>query len=562
MHENYLIQYYEEIEKGNIIVGRELKAQLDYLISELDNPKYIFDPKPGLHRIKFIETFCKHTKSPFNGEPFVLMLWEKALLQTAYGFKYADTGLRRFNEVILLVARKNGKTTFIAGIDLAEFFLSSGGTDIICASNTNDQASILFEEINNMREGSKVLRNEKYSRKNIFYIYSPRTKNRIRKLSAQSRNKDGFNIEVGCIDEVHEMTDSKVYDAIKQSQSTKLEPLIFIITTEGVVTQGFLDQKLAYARKLIKGEIEDEKLLPWLYTQDSIEEIYEDKRTWQKSNPSLGVVKLESYLEDMMNKSKNDHSIKVTMLCKDFNIKQTDQGAWLEFRDINNTETFDIKEISDTYAIGGVDLSNTTDLTVAILLVIKDGKKYVLSQYFMPEDVLEKRKEEDNAPYDIWLQKGLITLSPGSQNDFSLVTQWFIKMIQQYGIRPLWIGYDPWNSLYWVKEMEEAGFTLEKVRQGVYSLSEPMKQLEADLKNKLVNYNNNPMMKWNLANTQAKVDINGNIQPSKLGSKFKRIDGTVALIIAYAVLNRYKVEYEGMIRWAFLIFSKEERKRK
>jgi phage terminase large subunit-like protein len=530
MHENYLIQYYEEIEKGNIIVGRELKAQLDYLISELDNPKYIFDPKPGLHRIKFIETFCKHTKSPFNGEPFVLMLWEKALLQTAYGFKYADTGLRRFNEVILLVARKNGKTTFIAGIDLAEFFLSSGGTDIICASNTNDQASILFEEINNMREGSKVLRNEKYSRKNIFYIYSPRTKNRIRKLSAQSRNKDGFNIEVGCIDEVHEMTDSKVYDAIKQSQSTKL------------------DQKLAYARKLIKGEIEDEKLLPWLYTQDSIEEIYEDNRTWQKSNPSLGVVKLESYLEDMMNKSKNDHSIKVTMLCKDFNIKQTDQGAWLEFRDINNTETFDIKEISDTYAIGGVDLSNTTDLTVALLLVIKDGKKYVLSQYFMPEDVLEKRKEEDNAPYDIWLQKGLITLSPGSQNDFSLVTQWFIKMIQQYGIRPLWIGYDPWNSLYWVKEMEEAGFTLEKVRQGVYSLSEPMKQLEADLKNKLVNYNNNPMMKWNLANTQAKVDINGNIQPSKLGSKFKRIDGTVALIIAYAVLNRYKVEYEGMIR--------------
>ena len=548
MHENYLIQYYEEIEKGNIIVGRELKAQLDYLISELDNPKYIFDPKPGLHRIKFIETFCKHTKSPFNGEPFVLMLWEKALLQTAYGFKYADTGLRRINEVISLVARKNGITTFIAGIDLADFFLCSGGTDIICASNTNDQASILFEEINNMREGSKVLRNEKYSRKNIFYIYSPRTKNRIRKLSAQSRNKDGFNIEVGCIDEVHEMTDSKVYDAIKQSQSTKLEPLIFIITTEGVVTQGFLDQKLAYARKLIKGEIEDEKLLPWLYTQDSIEEIYEDKRTWQKSNPSLGVVKLESYLEDMMNKSKNDHSIKVTMLCKDFNIKQTDQGAWLEFRDINNTETFDIKEISDTYAIGGVDLSNTTDLTVAILLVIKDGKKYVLSQYFMPEDVLEKRKEEDNAPYDIWLQKGLITLSPGSQNDFSLVTQWFIKMIQQYGIRPLWIGYDPWNSLYWVKEMEEAGFTLEKVRQGVYSLSEPMKQLEADLKNKLVNYNNNPMMKWNLANTQAKVDINGNIQPSKLGSKFKRIDGTVALIIAYAVLNRYKVEYEGMIR--------------
>lgn len=548
MAENFLIEYYEEIEKGNILVGKELKSQLDFLMKELGNPKFIFDPKPGLARIKFIETFCKHTKSPFNGQPFILELWEKALLQTAYGFKYKETGLRRFNEVILLVARKNGKTTFIAGIDLAEFFLSSGGTDIICASNTNDQASILFEEINNMREGSKVLRNEKYSRKNIFYIYSPRTKNKIRKLSAQSRNKDGFNIEVGCIDEVHEMTDSKVYDAIKQSQSTKLEPLIFIITTEGVVTGGFLDSKLAYVRKLISGEIEDEHILPWLYTQDSVEEIYEDKRTWQKSNPSLGTVKLTSYLEDMMNKSKHDHAMKVTMLCKDFNIKQTDQGAWLEFSDLNITDTFKMSEVSDNYAIGGVDLSNTTDLTVAILLIVKDGKKYVLTQYFMPSDVLEKRKEEDNAPYDIWLAKGLITLSNGSQNDFSHVTQWFIRMVREHGIRPLWVGYDPWNSLYWVKEMEEAGFTLEKVRQGVFSLSEPMKQLEADLKSKLINYNNHPMMKWNLANTQAKVDVNGNIQPSKLGSKFKRIDGAVALIIAYAVLNRYKQEYEGMNR--------------
>lgn len=548
MSDNYLIQYYQEIKKGNIIVGSELMMQLDFLIDELNNPKFVFDTKPGLARIKFIETFCKHTKSPFNGKPFILELWEKALLQTAYGFKYKDTGLRRFNEVILLVARKNGKTTFIAGIDLAEFFLSSGGTDIVCASNTNDQASILFEEINNMREGSKTLRNEKYSKKNIFYIYSPRTKNKIKKLSAQSRNKDGFNIEVGCIDEVHEMTDSKVYDAIKQSQSTKLEPLIFIITTEGVVTQGFLDSKLSYVRKLIKKEISDEHILPWLYTQDSVNEIYEDKKTWQKSNPSLGTVKLPNYLEDMMNKSRNDHAMKVSMLCKDFNIKQTDQGAWLEFGDINNKETYDIKQLEDSYAIGGVDLSNTTDLTVAILLVVKGNKKYVLCQYFMPKDVLEKRKEEDNAPYDIWLQRGLITLTEGSQNDFSLVTKWFVKMVREHQIRPLWIGYDPWNSLYWVKEMEEAGFTLEKVRQGIFSLSEPMKQLEADLKNKVVNYNNHPMMKWNLANTQAKVDINGNIQPSKLGSKFKRIDGAVALIIAYAVLNRYKSEYERMIR--------------
>lgn len=543
---NYLLEYVSEIDKGNIIVGQDLRTTLDKLIKDLDNPKFIFDETPGQLRIDFIEKFCKHTKSPFNGMPFILELWEKAFLQTAYGFKYADTGLRRFNEVILLIARKNGKTTFVAGIDLAEFFLSSGGVDIVCASNTNDQASILFEEINNMREHSKALSKPKRSRKNIFYIYSPKNKNKIKKLSGQSRNLDGFNIEVGCIDEVHEMTDSKVYDAIKQSQSTKKEPLIFIISTEGKVVEGFLDNKLAYCKKILKGEIEDERVLPWLYTQDSQEEIFKDKRTWQKSNPSLGTIKTYAYLEDIMNKAKNDLATRVTMLCKDFNIKQLESGTWLTFDELNNETKFNIEDLRDSYAIGGVDLSSTTDLTASVLLVKKDKKMYVIPHFFMPKDVLEKRMQEDSVPYDIWVKKGYITLSDGSQNDFTKVTEWFQRMVWDYGIRPLWVGYDPWNSKYWIDEMADAGFTMEKVRQGVYTLSEPMKQLEADLKNHIVIYDNNPVLKWCLANTQAKVDVNGNIQPTKLNSKYKRIDGAVALIIAYSVLSNYKKDYETM----------------
>ena len=544
---SFLLSYIDEIESGRIIAGQELKSVLNGLKNDLNNPRYIYDEKPGRVRIEFIERFCKHTKAPFNGMPFKLELWEKAILEAAYGFKMADTGLRRFNEVLLLIARKNGKTTFVAGIDLAEFFLSSGGTDIVCASNTNDQASILFEEINNMREQSKALRNEKRSRKNIFYIYSPKTKNKIKKLSAQSKNKDGYNISVGCIDEAWGMTDSKVYDAIKQSQSTKPDPLIFIITTEGTVVDGFLDSKLEYCRKMIKGEIKDEKILPWLYTQDSIDEIFEDPASWQKSNPSIGTVKTKTYFDDIINKASNDLATKVTMLCKDFNIKQVDSGSWLTFNELNNETKFNLDEIRDSYAIGGVDLSSTTDLTAAVLLVIKNGKRYVVPHFFMPRDLVKKRVEEDKIPYDVWIKKGLITLSDGNQNDFSKVTEWFVSMVKNYGIRPLWIGYDPWNSQYWVKEMEEAGFTMEKIRQGIYTLSEPMKQLEGDLKNKIVIYDNNPILKWCFANTQAKVDLNGNIQPSKLNSKLKRIDGCVALIICYAVLSRYRNDYENMI---------------
>ena len=550
---NYFLEYYEKVKNGEILVGKELMKTLDNLYKDLANSRYFFDLKPGSIRIDFIETFCKHTKSPFTGLPFKLTLWEKAFLQVSYGFMMSDTKLRRFNEVILLIARKNGKTTFIAGIDLAEFFLSKG-VDIVCASNTSEQANILFDEINNMREASPTL--EKRTSKNIFCIKfgkkndkrSSLNKSKIKKMSAQSKNKDGYNIEVGCIDEVHEMTDSKVYDAIKQSQSTKKEPLIFIITTEGVTVGGFLDSKLEYARKIFKGEIEDERVLPWLYTQDSQEEIFNDPKTWIKSNPSLGEIKQMSYLEDLMNKSKNDLATRVTMLCKDFNIKQTEDGSWLNFKDIDNKDTFKIDDLRGNYAIGGVDLSSTTDLTCSVLYVEKGSKKYLISHFFMPSDVLKERIQEDSVPYDIWVEKGYITLTDGSQNDFSLVTQWFRNMIDKYDIRPLWVGYDPWNSQYWVKEMEDMGFEMEKIRQGIYTLSEPMKQLEADLRNHALNYNNNPIIKWCLANTQAKVDVNGNIQPSKLNSRLKRIDGTVATIIAYATLTRYKLDYEAMVK--------------
>ena len=550
---NWFLEYYGKAKSGEILVGKELMKTLERLHDDLSNPRYTFDLRPGSIRIDFTETFCRHTKSPCTGQPFKLPLREKALLQVSSGFKMADTGLRRFNEVVLLIARKNGKTTFVAGIDLAEFFLSRG-VDIVCASNTSEQANILFDEINNMREASPVL--EKRTSKSIFCIRFGKkndrraslNKSKIKKMSAQSKNKDGYNIEVGCIDEVHEMTDSKVYDAIKQSQSAKKEPLIFIITTEGVTVGGFLDSKLDYCRKIIKGEIEDERVLPWLYTQDSQEEIFNDPRTWTQSNASLGEIKQVSYLEDLMNKSKNDLATRVTMLCKDFNIKQTEDGSWLNFKDIENKDTFKIDELRGCYAVGGVDLSSTTDLTCAVLYIEKKGKKYLISHFFMPSDVLQERIQEDSVPYDIWVQKGYITLTDGSQNDFSLVTQWFRSMIDDYDIRPLWVGYDPWNSQYWVKEMEDMGFEMEKIRQGVYTLSEPMKQLEADLRNHALNYNNNPIVKWCLTNTQAKVDVNGNIQPSKLNSRLKRIDGTVATIIAYATLNRYKIDYESMAK--------------
>jgi len=237
------------------------------------------------------------------------------------------------------------------------------------------------------------------------------------------------------------------------------------------------------------------------------------------------------------------------VLTKDFNIRETAAGTWLTFEQINNEETFDIEELRDCYAVGGADLSSTTDLTCATLLIMKPGsdKKYCIQQYFLPAELLEQRVTEDKIPYDKWAERRLLTLCAGNKVNYSDVTAWFVNMYQEYGIRPLWIGYDPWNSQYWVEEMKNMGFNMIEVRQGYKTLSQPMKELEADLIAHKINYNNNPILKWCLTNTNVKRDENDNIKPIKGQKSRQRIDGAVSLLIAYTVLFNNMQDYLNII---------------
>lgn len=231
----------------------------------------------------------------------------------------------------------------------------------------------------------------------------------------------------------------------------------------------------------------------------------------------------------------------VNLLCKDFNVRQNEVNNWLDFDTINNENTFEMDEIYNTYAVGGCDLSSTTDLTCATLIVEKKGTKYVMQQYFIPSEQLERKIKEDKIPYDKWKERGLVTITYGAKVDYHEVTKWFIDMQLKYKLNAYWIGYDPWNAPYWVQEMEENGFNMVQVRQGAKTMSNPMKLLEADLIEKKVNYNNNPVTKWCLLNTAKKSDENDNIRPDKSDNKRARIDGAVSLIIAYVVLiDNYK----------------------
>lgn len=565
---SYLLEYYSKIKSGEIVAGIELTQQLENLVEDLSSPNYVYDTSDSEFRIAFIERFCKHTKSPFFGKQFLLELWEKAFIEAFYSFKWSDHGyleyygeeppkknLRRFKKAILLIARKNGKSTLCAALCLTELMCGSGGNDIVCSSNDDAQASIIFEEINNMREQFDT--KDKRTHKNLKGIFNLLNKSKVFKISDRTRNKEGRNIDGAILDESNEMETNVIAKSIDQSQSTKDEPWFINITTEGFVNDGYLDKELKYGRQVLNKEIEDATLLVWLYTQDSENEVWQDEKSWQKSNPSLGLIKKRKYIKDQIRKAQHDKAERIFMMAKDFNIKQNNASAWLMPEEIVNEETFDMEEFRGAFAIGAVDLSKTGDLASARALIMKPGsnKKYMIQKYFIPESKLDNLSKEDEAKYREWVEQGLITLTPknenelANENDFSLVTKWFIHLWQDYGIKFYKVGYDKWSAVYWVKEMEGYGFDCVRVAQDWGPMTEPMRLVGTDLKGKLINYNFNPIDKYCLENTALTINGKMEMMPIKIGGKEdKKIDGAVTMIIAYRIYIDNRTEFLELVK--------------
>lgn len=548
---SYLLEYYNKALAidDEVIIGEELKKCLSNLIDDLDNQNYYYDCSDAELRIEFIETFIKHTKSPFNGKPFILELWEKAVIEAFYSFKRSRNGLRRFKKLILLVARKNGKSTFCAALCFTEFMIGNAGSDIICSSNDDAQANLIFEEIASMKEMFDP--KDKRTHKNLKGIFNLRNKSTIKKLSDKTRNKEGRNIEFAILDESHEMKDNVIAKSIEQSQSIKDEPIFINITTEGFVDDGYLDKELKYAREVLRGDREDDTLLAWLYTMDNEIEVYQDELSWKKANPSLGTVKKWDYLRDQLRKAQADKAERVFTLSKDFNFKQNNAEAWLMEKDIENSLTYDIEDFRGCIGIGATDLSETTDLTSAKVLIMrpKDKTKYFLQHYFICETKVDEGSNEDKKNYLEWAKQGYITICPGNEVDYSEIVAWYVSLYKKYQIWVFKVGYDRWNAKSYVKEMEDYGFDNEKIPQDYKNMSTAMKMLEADLKSGCVNYNQNPIDKWCLKNTACKVDQYGQIMPMKVqGIENKRIDGAVTMIIAYATYDRFRKEYQDVMR--------------
>jgi len=568
---NYIQEYVDKIRNGEIIVSKKVQTLYYKLEKDMKNPKqikiydeindeyethtYIFDEEKANRPIQFIEKFCKHSKGrKWGGKPVILELWQKAFISAIYGFVDEETGYRKYKKALLFIARKNGKSTLAAALGL--YMLTSdgeAGAECYSIATKKDQAKIVWKEAKRMVKKSPVLL--KRVKPLVAELYYEKQEAVFLPLSSDSNSLDGLNAYFVSADEVQAMKDKNIIDVTYDSTSAREQALFLETSTMGTVRENVFDDEYEYAKNIINGyedpnsEFVDETLLPVIYELDKKEE-WTDEKCWGKANPGLGTIKQTKDLRDKVAKAKIKPNEVKNLLCKDFNVRETSISSWLTYEELNNEATFNLAKMKVKYGIGGTDLSKTTDLTAAkvIFMLPNDPVIYALQQYWLPEELLEQRVKEDHIPYDKWLERGLLRTCPGNKIHPKYVTEWFLEIRDNYGIYIPWIGYDAWSAEYWVEEMkgyfgEEA---MIKVYQGKKTLSSPMQNLGADLKSKLINYNNHPIDKWCLSNTNIDTDRNGNIQPDK-SKKRLRIDGTAALLDAYVVLEQKKNDYLNMI---------------
>lgn len=547
----FLEEYYAKCLSGEIVAGQELLTELEKLISDLESDEYTYDTTDADKRIDFIENCLCLTKSPFYGKPFKLELFQKAFISVLYGFKMAD-GTDRFQKALLLIARKNGKSEFCSALLLTEMIMGGKGLDIVCSSNDDNQANILYQACDTMRvmidpQNRDTWRNQQ----NIRCLI---TDNKVFKLSDKTRNKEGRNIDVAVVDEIHEMKDNVIVKSIEQSQSLKINPKLIFITTEGFVNGGFLDDELIHARAILNGEITNEtskRYLPWLYTQDSEQEIWQgnrENRLWMKSNPTIGKVKRWNYLEQQIDAARERKSDRAFVLSKDFNIKQSNAESWLASEDYDYEEVFNLEDFKGALCLGGVDIAETTDLCAAKVLLMKanDSRKYIYSMYFIPEGKLTKSDDKSaGAKYEEWARKGQLRILDGNYIDTSHIADWFFELYKKHGLRVYISGYDAKFANEFINKMDGYGFETESIWQRPEIMSSPINMVEADLKDRLI-IGLNEIDKWCLGNATLKLNNQGfGILEKIKGQASRKIDGAVALCILYETYRRHRTEFES-----------------
>lgn len=552
---NPILEYWEKIQNKEIRVSDKVFRTYKKVVKDIESPgEYFYSSNRANHILEFAENYCRHSKGKFGGKPVELELWEKAHLATVFGFVDIE-GNRKYRESLLIVGKKNGKSLLASVVGL--YMLTADGEmgpEVYAVATKKDQSKIIWLESKRMVRKSPSL--SKRVRSLVAELDTDFNDGVFKPLASDSDTLDGLNIHCVLMDEIHQWKQGKaLYDIMADGVSAREQPLVYITSTAGTIREDIYDQKYEEAEMVINGYedpdgYKDEHFIAFIYELDNRKE-WTEETSWEKANPGLGTIKNRNTLKDKVEKAKKNPLLVKNLLCKEFNIRETSSEAWLTFEQANNTAVYDIKELKPRYGIGGVDLSSTTDLTAAKVLfkVPDDEHIYVMSMYWMPEDLVEKRIQEDKIPYDVWIEKGYVRTCPGNKISYRDVKAWFVEVQEEYDVYLNLIGYDSWSAVYFVEDMQDyfGKASMVPVIQGKKTLSQPMKALGADLENNVIIYNNNPVDKWCLCNTAVDVDKNDNIQPIKTSKPRRRIDGTAALLDAYVVLQNNMNDYMSLV---------------
>lgn len=551
---NYVRQYVRAIRAGTVTVSQPVRQVYERLDAEAADKScpYRFSAKLGDHAIRFIETFCRHYEGEHAGQLVKLDLWEKAFLQALFGWIDRQSKLRRFREFFLLVARKNGKS-FLSACIMVYMLVADGeaGAQCVSIATKYDQAAIVY------KTARKIIEQDPDLSALVVPIIGGMefklTNSTMKALASKSKTLDGLNLHYCSCDELHAQEDRNLYDVTKQGMKARKQPIFGTITTAGFAREGIYDELYEYARSVAMGTVADAHLLPVLYTLDDRAE-WTDPDAWAKANPGLGTIKSRQQLADDVERAKHDPSCLPSLLVKDFNVQENASASWLPWAVLKNETVAEADYLNHTYAIGGCDLSATTDLTCATLLIRRpeDPKFYVLQQYFLPKARVEQVEHQGRkeAPYRLWAQQGWLTLCDGATVDYNDVTEWFVSMVQERDIRPLWVCYDAALSGYWVPQMTDMGFEMERIRQGPVTWTYPMKRMKGLFEDHRIVYQNNPILRWCLSNTAAKSSNQrgiDSIQPEKITAN-RRIDGTVSLLNAMTGYYNHEDEFLAYLR--------------
>lgn len=542
--DNWIFKYHEAIKKKEVIVGVWVRLSFEILTTGLLNGEWEFNEKKANKAIKFIENFCHHSEG--RSDLLHLELWQKAIVSAIFGVMDKTTGYRQFREVFIIVARKNGKTLFAAAIAAYMTYVDGEyGAKVYFLAPKLDQADLVYDAFYQIVQSDDELDSITKRRRSDIYIKAFNTS--VKKIAFNSKKSDGFNPQLVVNDEMEAWPGDqglKQYEVMTSALGARKQPLIISIATAGYVNDGIFDELFKRATAFLKGNSREKRLLPFIYMIDDIEK-WDSIEELKKSNPNLGVsVSVEYYLEQI-EIARNSISKKVEFMTKFCNIKQNSAVAWLDYWDVmkcvHEEKPLSLEDFKGCYCVGGIDLSRTTDLTAASIVINRDGINHIFTRFYMPQKRYEVAINEDNTPYNIYRDRGFLFISGENQVDYKDVYNWFIELVKVYKIKPLKIGYDRYSANYLVEDLKTAGFHTDDVYQGT-NLTPVLHEFEGNLKDGLFDFGDNSMLAAHFLNVAVDINLNDSrMKPVKI-EKRMRIDGAMSVFDALTMVSKYHNE--------------------